>query len=498
MRFAPTTSAAALASKVAQECETAEPFCESVVVVGANKVGVMTKPSITSGMTGEYLNPGDTAEVVARTYSPRDGRVYLRLKALCGWVSTRSRKEYNRLVIASLNDKVPLEPPRSHAAAAAAAAELLPHLDEQGKPAGAATTPASPPGLFRVATGRCQLLTAPDLAKGIALGALPPHEVFEADGVHLRADDGRAYLRIKGGRGWVSERMRNDFGRLAVEPVEEAGGDLLPARGERSGTAPRRQLHRLRASAAMPPPRKVAVVERRRVEEVPPAASLAAVAERSPRLPRPTMALYRSDGELWPEGAGPSRPVTTAVRERLRQLQVRWGQRVREAEEDLQEVEEQANSYQRACTAQRELKEYAEQLRKEMTRVNSKWAGEVKALVAEAEVSIGDTGATATGISEAGVYPVQVDGQRWYCAASGEGAACAEGAADSGPGRRVGPVRRTAAEAVADLKHMREGSGGIAERKDDSEQPVKRRRTTASGDGRNKNDLFQACANGGC
>lgn len=37
-----------------------------------------------------------------------------------------------------------------------------------------------------------------------------------ANAVHVNITEGRAYLRLEDGRGWVSERLRNDFAKLAV------------------------------------------------------------------------------------------------------------------------------------------------------------------------------------------------------------------------------------------------------------------------------------------
>ena len=58
----------------------------------------------------EQLGPGTEIEVVARFLSRRDGRVYLRLKAATGWVSTRSCEDMALVVLTPKAGEDPLEP----------------------------------------------------------------------------------------------------------------------------------------------------------------------------------------------------------------------------------------------------------------------------------------------------------------------------------------------------------------------------------------------------
>jgi len=54
----------------------------------------------------EQLGPGPV-EVVARFLSRRDGRVYLRLKAATGWISTRSCEDMALVVLTPKAARIP-------------------------------------------------------------------------------------------------------------------------------------------------------------------------------------------------------------------------------------------------------------------------------------------------------------------------------------------------------------------------------------------------------
>mmetsp|Transcript_97848 Transcript_97848/g.276805 ORF Transcript_97848/g.276805 Transcript_97848/m.276805 type:complete len:580 (-) Transcript_97848:184-1923(-) len=226
----PPTSTAALASRVLTECENAEPFCCQVTVAGGNKVAVLTKPNVTAMVTGEYVQAGETVDVIARFLSPRDGRVYLRLKRYAGWVSTRSRKDFSKVVLAAAEGaKGSLEPPSVAASLRSHAVKLLRPLDAEGRdptqPAGEEVSDASRPEpvQFQALSSRCQIHSVPTMSgQSTCLGAsMRAKEDFLADGVYVNLQEGRAYLRLCDGRGWVAERLRSDFARYAVIPSAE-------------------------------------------------------------------------------------------------------------------------------------------------------------------------------------------------------------------------------------------------------------------------------------
>jgi hypothetical protein len=125
-------SATLLASKAQMECENAEQYVRTVQVVSSFKVAVLTKPDMLADMTGTILNEGQKIEVVARFLSHKDGRVYLRLKNdSSAWVSTRSRKEFSKVVIGALPGESPLEPPKFSQPIVSTALRFLPELDSE-------------------------------------------------------------------------------------------------------------------------------------------------------------------------------------------------------------------------------------------------------------------------------------------------------------------------------------------------------------------------------
>jgi len=515
VRWTPTASTASLASKALIECETAEPFCENIAVIGGNKVAVLPKPNVICRPTGEYLQTGDTAEVIARSVSPRDGRVYLRLKKFCGWVCTRSRKDFSKVVLASPGSKVPLEPPVCGASFGSHAVQLLPAVPADSIGAGAAAVREV---RFRALTGRCQILSAPTFEAGTSTSgtSLQVREVFAADGVFVQPADGRAYLRLRDGRGWVSERSRADFTRPAVEPLVAGGlkwgppgvsDDVVEVVDGRPG-AGEATVQRRRAIGG----KKVIVVER---QEEPPtdASTTKRPREESSSSAGSVAVVYRSDVELWPEELGAPRPLVTAARMKLRRLHGFFGKTVHESEQDLKQVTEHAETFKRACPTQKELHQHADHLRKEVAKAKKEWVKAAKdALAAEGVDVATPIGALGQGLSRMdpdgtrpvpveGLHPAQVNGDRWYCAVlrtpfgTGSHASSASspqkendtmspckersGRGDPPP-RHLGPLRQSAQEAAEDLSRMRKvlgldggGEGGL---------PAKQRRHCPAGD----------------
>ncbi|CAJ1377220.1 unnamed protein product [Effrenium voratum] len=362
LRWTPTASPASLASKVLSECEEAEPFSERVRVVGNTKLAVLVKPDVTSTATGEYLPPEQWAETIGRVVNRKDGRVYVRLRAFTGWVSSRSRKEYAKVVLEA--EKSSLEPPNVQVIARSRAARLLPQMTQEGKVTGSGEARR-----FRT-TLVAQILPHPDYTGAVVGGKLNAKEEFLADGAFLRPVDGRAYLHLKDGRGWICERAKMDFSKLAVTPCG-AADDLIDDEMEESGI---QQPVRTRAGV-----KKVFVVEREVEPRVGKDAAQPGAENAVPDLPM----IFRSDQEIWPEDLGPPRPIAKLLRAKLRRLYVSHGARATECEEDLKEVSARASSYGRACPAQKELLQYAEALRKESQKAKKEWSAAVKELLKE-------------------------------------------------------------------------------------------------------------------
>jgi len=452
LRWTPTASPASLASKVLSECEEAEPFSERVRVVGNTKLAVLVKPDVTSTATGEYLPPEQWAETIGRVVNRKDGRVYVRLRAFTGWVSSRSRKEYAKVVLEA--EKSSLEPPNVQVIARSRAARLLPQMTQEGK----VTSPGEA-RRFRT-TLVAQILPHPDYTGAVVGGKLNAKEEFLADGAFLRPVDGRAYLHLKDGRGWICERAKMDFSKLAVTPCG-AADDLIDDEMEESGI---QQPVRTRAGV-----KKVFVVEREVEPRVGKDAAQPGAENAVPDLPM----IFRSDQEIWPEDL-PPRPIAKLLRAKLRRLYVSHGARATECEEDLKEVSARASSYGRACPAQKELLQYAEALRKESQKAKKEWSAAVKELLKEnpaGEAAKETTTPVATAGSPGAVMPVQVRGGRWFCASLREE-----------EGRQSGPLRISQEEASEDLKRMLQVKEENKKRKPAEEEtaaPAKRARAKA-------------------
>lgn len=471
-RFSVQVSNAALASKAILECETAEPYVEIVVVVGGSKVAVLPKPNVMCKPTGEYLSPGESAQVIARQISVRDGRIYVRLQKYSGWVSTRSRKDFTKVVIAAPNSSAPLEPTRSGSLLPSRVLKLLPAvpLNEAlgvadvavGGGDVAQTSASAPPAStsavdvrrFRVVGPRVPVTTTPNQASGpsSAITMLQNREVFEADGVFINPADGRAYLRLTRGRGWVCERSRLDFSRFIVEPLvagSYSGGEVEAFEDEKPS------MLRQRSATG----KKVIAVERTAPDEVSPEV-VAATKRTRERAAMPSVCIFRSDKELWPEELQPPRPIGPEMRTELRRIYSSFGKRIEEGVRDLKEVTERSDSYNRACPAQKELQKFAEQLRKENEKVQAEWMKAIEAALPNIrDIATSEPLASSSGSSKVGsLFPVQVQGERWFCASIP-----ADGAEDDmGPNRHLGPLRKAAEAAAEDLRrmqaHLEEGS----------------------------------------
>jgi len=482
------SSAASLAATAVLECEEAEPFIRSVTVSGENKVALLARPAIFAKPTGEYLWPGENAEVIARVVSKKDGRVYLRLKAKTGWVSTRSRKDFSKVVLAGLGSGVVLLEPLDHADyLESRAVHLLDHVDELGKPlqpaAGqleisnlSANSSVDVPGIppanagaaqlrgpkkFRAVYGRSQILSEP--AGASSSGAMiQSGDAFLADAVCFRVSEHRAYLRLADGRGWVCERSRADFRRNAVEPEDSA------ARMNAKASA-----KRLKADGGG----KVIVINRDTdgadggdgLEDAKGKAAREAYAAARARL-RSTPAIFRSDEELWPQALMPVQPIVATLRVRLRRLFCFHGRRVLESERDIKEANRRADSMGKAAAAGKALRDLADKLQKEVSKAKDDWADAVRKELKTDGITVGKAAASAkaakvtvaeSSASDGIVAAAQVGGERWYCASVRADLATVgeqddDGGADKPLGRRGSKRRLSSAGASGSLE---EGAG---------------------------------------
>lgn len=364
----PAPSAAALAAKAVQEFENAKPFNRVVRIVGGAKVALLSKPDILSQPTGEYLQDGQTAETVARLVAPRDGRVYLRIKGPSGWVSTRSRKCFGKTVVAPASGD-PLEPPEYSDPGQSCALDILQAVDSEGKdmlPEGASassTTPAQRiPVSFRATLSRHPVLSSPSIA--VAANStvfVNCQDKFEADAVHFNPAENRAYLRLRDGRGWICERSKASLHRFAVEPVD-ASLAVADDGAKRLKTDDGRVV--IMRSGATDTAEQPAAQK--------PAAKGVAQA-----------AVFRSDEEIWPAALRPPKPILPPSREKMRRLFMFYGKRIAEAERDLKEANQQADTYSRSCPAVEELRKFMDGVKKEIAQYNKDWTGAVRQLVAE-------------------------------------------------------------------------------------------------------------------
>mmetsp|Transcript_60693 Transcript_60693/g.141938 ORF Transcript_60693/g.141938 Transcript_60693/m.141938 type:complete len:576 (+) Transcript_60693:36-1763(+) len=483
LRWTPSSaSIQAVVSKALMECEEAEPYMERVRVVGDSKVAVLPKPDVNTTPTGEYLASDEWADAVARVVSRKDGRVYVRLRNHTGWVSSRSRKDYAKVVLDVEEGKPSLEPSSMQVIGCSRATRLLPNVTQDGYQV--SNHSGSKLRRFRT-TVMVPILQSPD-GNAASVAKVQAKEEFLADGAYLRAEDGRAYLHLKDGRGWICERARADFSKLAVEPCGSAE-DLVEL--EDTGV-----LQPARARAGK---KKVFVLEHSAAVEAPETVAHDAAQPGADSDAAPAETIFRSDIEIWPEDMHPPKPINKTIRLKLWRLFVCHGVKLKECHEDLKEVSEKAGSFGRACAAQKELLQYAEDLKKEMQKVKKEWSAAVKkeldgaAMSGHAPDKVEEP--TSGGASAGAVMPVQVRGGRWFCATlTSRSDHDGEDAGATGHGsRQSGPLRPSAEEAAEDLKRMlqaRDSKRKAEATSDPSAAPAKRGRRAVKSDAKDAAD----------
>jgi len=231
----------------------------------------------------------------------------------------------------------------------------------------------------------------------------------------------------------------------------------------------------------------------------------------TPREPDVLKALiFRSDSDLWPAESGGPRPILPNVRVALRRLQRRYGEHIQESEADAKQALQRAETYMRACDASKALRAHAEHLQKENSKVQKEWAKAVEellvALKVESSSGSNSKGLAGKALSEDGLAPVQVEGQRWYCASLRNGlplidrCESPEKTIKKGLGdkllsdkldkpekvaasllRHMGPLRKTIVEAAVDLKRMRETTPVLEETAPEEKRRRMAKVTTVAG-----------------
>jgi len=93
-------------------------------------------------------------------------------------------------------------------------------------------------------------------------------------------------------------------------------------------------------------------------------------------------AVFRSDEELWPAELRPAKPILPAARAKMRRLFLFHSRRISEAESDMKEAADQADSYARSCPAEKELRAFIDSVKKEVAKYRKEWVGSVQQLLA--------------------------------------------------------------------------------------------------------------------
>jgi len=317
------------------------------------------------------------------------------------------------------------------------------------------------------------ILSAPDVQGASAINAsVDAREEFFADGAFAKPDDGRVYLHLQDGRGWICERHRHDFSRFVVEPCDKTilGNDLEDCWTSAAATATNRREHSSSTG------QKIVVVERDVNANYITANTDGELARVNARELRAAEAkrrsvVFRSDQELWPDECGPAKPIDSTLRAKLRRAHFTFGASVLECEGDIREVEERVGSFARSCPAQKDLQQYAATLRTEVTKRRKEWV-----IAVEEALRGGFAEETKQEVMDhapnVAVFPAQVRGERWYYArvlesdCSSRGAdnalkplrATTEEPLDEGVGaavfRRMGPLRVSSSGAELDLKRL--------------------------------------------
>eukprot|EP00439_Symbiodinium_sp_Y106_P025317 s917_g3.t1 len=239
----------------------------------------------------------------------------------------------------------------------------------------------------------------------------------------------RAELRVLGL--WELAQLLMDYTHFppASEDLRKEPGVPQPARARAGGK------------------KKVFLLEHAEVTEVPETVAHDAAQPGADAEAAPSEVVFRSDAEIWPEEYHPPKPIGRTTRLALRRLYVCHGKKVKECEEDpgraddlglehlevpvllvaafsaalslscairstlqkedLKEVTAKAATFGRACPAQKELLQYAEDLKKEMQKAKKEWSAAVKKeLSGSAALSPGGHSPAKSDASKSAIRPL--------------------------------------------------------------------------------------------
>jgi hypothetical protein len=233
------------------------------------------------------------------------------------------------------------------------------------------------------------------------------------------------------GRGWVCERYKSDWSRIALEPLHLEEGDA-----------------KARLKSATEGNAKILVVDRKVTEKQAETVIKSAPARsRESSLLKEGPLVLRSDSELWPKSLGDPRPITMETRRALQKLAKYYGRKVLECEKDLQEVGIRMKSSSNAGPNRKLLETHSEAVKKELDSLRKKWIDLVEKVTAN--VPAPEKPARLASKVQAHVAPVQVLGETWHCATL-------VAAEDSDEEWYLGPLRCEANKANEDLQLMLE------------------------------------------
>lgn len=322
------------------------------------------------------------------------------------------------------------------------------------------------------------ILFEPCMKKTITGKRLRCKEIFEIDRCKESRDDGRMYLHLADGRGWVCTTARN--GLSVVEPGNEEIRDLeeeimkeeerLEKIRERreallAAIDDRRQRvqdldeeyedlchqptgHQLSEDStvlnSMEGPCQedgdlnIEATQREDILRLGHLDSKALGADEAILLP--------SDEELWPAALGPPLLLNQSQRIVFRQIFCHFSARIADVQQDLDKISAFLQSCEHKCKLRDTLCAQQTMLAAENLKARQEWEACVKAELAKGVFPV----APPSQADLDGVVPVQVRGERWF--SSIIKASLAD--LDDGRTHLMGPLRKNLAEARDDLSRM--------------------------------------------
>lgn len=319
------------------------------------------------------------------------------------------------------------------------------------------------------------ILCEPVMNKAITGKRLRCNEIFEVDMCKESSVDGRMYLHLVDGRGWVCTTAKN--GLSVVEPANEEIRDL-----EEEILREEERLEKIQERRAA----LLAAIEDRqqRVRELdeeyedlcdhpsedPLSKDVEAqdidfgvqgatsreqecLAGGSNFLGVDAAVLLPSDEELWPTSLQPAHHLTQAQRVALRRIFCNFSDRIEEVQQDLGEANALIHKYKQKCKTKEALIAQSRKLTQEAAKLHEEWETCVKAELAKRVLP-------SPAPSESnldGVVPIQVRAERWFSATIETKANLQN--VDAGRSQVLGPLRKSLADAKDDLCRMKRAVG---------------------------------------